>query len=126
MANPMHNTVFRPPEQPEQPGMGMIPTPMGWMTPERAQALMRQLGQFSGGPFVEAGQWLGRQLTPSRAAVADGLGAPVDAGAWLARQVGFNVPSTYFGPTGERWAPDASVPGSSTYFHELLRRRGLF
>jgi hypothetical protein len=46
-----------------------IPTPMGWMPIDQARRMLNN-------------------LAPSREAIADTLGVPMDGMAWVARQLG--------------------------------------
>lgn len=112
---------------PPDPGM-RIPTPMGWL------------------PLDQAGRMV-NNLAPSREAIADTLGVPMDGMAWAARQLGAKgIPGGYgdadpvtqmfdraLSPgraSQPMWKPSADVPLSSQNILRLLDqyipRGGLF
>jgi hypothetical protein len=97
-----------------------IPTPMGWLSPGMAGHMLNN-------------------LAPSRDAIADTLGVPMDGMAWVARQLGAKgIP----GGMGEAdplmqafdrvllpgrasqpmWKPSADVPLSSEHIRRLLQQ----
>jgi hypothetical protein len=102
-----------------------IPTPMGWLSPDMARRMLTH-------------------MAPSREAIADTLGVPMDGVAWAARQLGAKgIPGGYGEPdpvtqafdrvfnsgralTGlpeqQTWKPSADVPGSSQNILRLLQQ----
>jgi hypothetical protein len=106
---------LRAPPPPQTPGLGanMVPTPMGWLSPEQARQMLNH-------------------LAPSRQDVASTLGAPMDGMAWAARKLRVKgIPSEYGQPdfaqrAGGRdqlvWQPSADVPLSSQNILRLLNQ----
>jgi hypothetical protein len=97
----------------------MVPTPMGWLPIDQARHMLNN-------------------LAPSREAIADTLGVPMDGVAWAARQLGAKgIPGGYgeadpltqaishlTGTAGsvpqQMWKPSADVPLSSENIRRLL------
>jgi hypothetical protein len=109
---------LRAPAPPPDPGM-RIPTPMGWLTPGMAAHMLNN-------------------LAPSREALADTLGVPMDGMAWVARQLGAkgipggmgeadpltqaisNLTGTAGSVPQQMWKPGPDVPLSSENIRRLL------
>jgi hypothetical protein len=108
---------------PQDTGM-KIPTPMGWLSPE-------MLARYA------------NNMAPSREAIADTLGVPMDGLAWAARQLGAKgIPGGYGepdpltqaftavlapfapgrAPQQQMWKPSADVPLSSANIQRLLQQ----
>ena len=102
---------------PQTPGM-QIPTPMGWLSPEMAGRTLNN-------------------MAPSREAIADTLGVPMDGVAWAARTLGAKGISGGYGepdpltqifnkvlypgmPQQQIWKPGPGVPLSSANIRSLL------
>jgi hypothetical protein len=104
---------------PSDPGF-RIPTPMGWLSPEMAKRMLTH-------------------MAPSREAIADTLGVPMDGVAWAARQLGAKgIPGGYGEPDPltqafdkvlypgaapqQMWKPSADVLGSSQNILRMLQQ----
>ncbi|MPZ36380.1 MAG: hypothetical protein GEV13_36445 [Rhodospirillales bacterium] len=104
---------------PSDPGF-KIPTPMGWLTPDHARRMLSH-------------------MAPSREAIADTLGVPMDGAAWLARRLGakgipggygeadpltqaFNAVVSPGRASQPMWKPSADVPFSSENIRRLLQQ----
>jgi hypothetical protein len=108
----------------------MVPTPMGWMPIDQARQMLNN-------------------LAPTRDAIADTLGMPMDGMAWAARRLGAKgIPGDYSDARGDFitqvmdsvmapgrapppvWRPGADVPLSSENIRRLLNQNippgGLF
>ena len=103
----------------QTPGM-QIPTPMGWLSPDMARRMLNH-------------------MAPSREAIADTLGVPMDGVAWAARQLGAKgIPGGYGEPdpltqafdkvlypgaaSQQMWMPSADVLGSSQNILRMLQQ----
>lgn len=114
---------MRAPDPAAVPGLSytppQIPTPMGWLSPDMAARMLNN-------------------LAPSRDAIADTLGVPMDGMAWVARQLGAKGIQGGYGEadpltqaishmTGTArsvpqpmWKPGPDVPLSSENIRRLL------
>jgi hypothetical protein len=99
-------------------GGSMVPTPMGWMPLDRARQMLNH-------------------MAPSREAIADTLGVPMDGVAWAAHKLGAKGIQGGMGeadpltqmfsnvlhpgrPHQPMWKPGPDVPGSSENIRRLL------